>query len=63
MAAEGEEVSTSHTDETYKSVISISQESFKAPLLLNGGAVVALLAYLGQSPDRTSPDQSRRLVL
>src|SRR2546430_2679639 len=37
-----------HAIETYKSLISISTEAFKALQLLNGGAVVALLAYLGQ---------------
>lgn len=38
-----------HKLETYKSMISISVEGFKTLLLINGGAVVALLAYLGQS--------------
>lgn len=38
-----------HAIETYKSLISISTEAFKALQLLNGGAVVALLAYLGQA--------------
>jgi hypothetical protein len=37
-----------HAIETYKSLISISTDAFKALQLLNGGAVVALLAYLGQ---------------
>ena len=37
-----------HAIETYKSLISISTEGFKALQLLNGGAVVAMLAYLGQ---------------
>jgi len=37
-----------HAIETYKSLINISTEAFKALQLLNGGAVVALLAYLGQ---------------
>lgn len=40
----------SHTLETYKSLISISIEGLKTLLLINGGAVVALLAFLGQSP-------------
>lgn len=38
-----------HKLETYKSMISISVEGFKTLLLINGGAVVAMLAYLGQS--------------
>jgi len=37
-----------HAIETYKSLISISTEGFKALQLLNGGAVLAVLAYLGQ---------------
>jgi hypothetical protein len=37
-----------HGLETYRSLISISVEGLKALILLNGGAVVALLAYLGQ---------------
>jgi hypothetical protein len=36
-----------HALETYKSLIAISTEAFKALQLLNGGAVVALLTYLG----------------
>jgi hypothetical protein len=39
-----------HTSETYRSLISISMEGLKTLLLINGGAIVALLAYLGQSP-------------
>ena len=38
-----------HALETYKSMLSISVEGLKALLLINGGAVVAMLAYLGQS--------------
>ncbi len=34
-----------HAIETYKSLISISTEALKAFQWLNGGAVVALLAY------------------
>lgn len=43
-----------HALETYKSLISISTEGMKALQLVNGGAVVALLAYLGQSSDRAT---------
>lgn len=39
-----------HTLETYKSLISVSMEGLKTLLLINGGAVVAMLAFLGQSP-------------
>jgi len=35
--------------ETYKSLISISVEGFKTLLLINSGAVVAILAYVGQA--------------
>ena len=38
-----------HALETYKSLISISIEVVKALLYLNGGAIVALLAYVGQA--------------
>ena len=38
-----------HLVETYKSLVLISIEGLKALLLINGGAVVALLAFLGQS--------------
>jgi len=33
-------------------MVSLSTEALKAVLLLNGGAVVALLAYLGQASSR-----------
>lgn len=39
-----------HAIETYRSLISIALAGLKTLLLINGGAVVALLAYLGQSP-------------
>jgi hypothetical protein len=35
--------------ETYKSMISIGAEALKALQLINGGAIVAILAYLGQA--------------
>jgi hypothetical protein len=41
-----------HTIETYKSLISISTEALKTLQLLNGGAIVAFLAYLGQVSSR-----------
>jgi phosphate/sulfate permease len=37
--------------ETYKSMISIGTEALKALQLINGGAIVAILAYLGKTPD------------
>jgi hypothetical protein len=42
------EFEAAHAIETYKSLISISTEGFKALQLLNGGAVLAVLTYLGQ---------------
>ena len=41
-----------HALETYKSMISVGTEALKALQLINGGAVVALLAYLGQASGR-----------
>ena len=38
-----------HLAETYRSLISISIEFFKALLLINGGSIVAILAFLGQA--------------
>ena len=38
-----------HALETYKSLINIGTQGLKALQLLNGGAIVALLAYLGQA--------------
>ena len=38
-----------HALETYKSLISFGTEALKALQFLNGGAIVALLAYLGQA--------------
>src|SRR5258705_12584559 len=39
--------------ETYKSMIAIGTEALRALQLINGGAILALLAYLGQAPDRS----------
>lgn len=38
-----------HALETYKSLISVSMEGLKSLLLIHGGAVVAVVAFLGQS--------------
>lgn len=47
-----------HLAETYKSMITLSIEGFKFSALANGGACVALLAYLGNvaSKGATAPD-------
>jgi hypothetical protein len=49
-----------HTIETYKSMIGISAEALKTLQVLNGGAIVALLAYLGQVPAK--PCQVARIA-
>lgn len=41
--------SEEHAVETYKSLISISVEGLKTLLLINGGAVIAILTYIGNS--------------
>jgi len=38
-----------HSSETNKSMISISVEALKALLLINGGATIAMLSFLGAS--------------
>jgi uncharacterized BrkB/YihY/UPF0761 family membrane protein len=46
--------------ETYKSLVTLSTEGFKFSALINGGAAVALLAYLGNvaGKDAARPDMS-----
>lgn len=39
---------TERVTETYKSLITLSVEGFRYIALINGGAIVALLAYLGK---------------
>lgn len=41
------DLTNQHWLETYKSLVTLSIESFKFTALANGGAAVALLAYLG----------------
>ena len=51
-----------HQHETYKSMVTISVEAMKFSALANGGAAVALLAYLGnvisKGPENLVPDMS-----
>lgn len=49
---------TDHAIETYKSLLQISVAALKFLALLNGGAAVALLAYLGNIAGKsvTAPD-------
>ena len=44
--------------ETYKSLVTLSTEGFKLSALINGGAAVALLAYLGNvaGKEKSVPD-------
>jgi hypothetical protein len=57
-----DELRQTHWIETYKSLITLSIEGFRYAALVNGGAAVALLAYLGNvsgkganSPDMRCP--------
>jgi len=55
-----------HPEETYKSLITITIEVLKTLALVNGGAAVALLAYLGnltsREPARSLPNMTWALV-
>jgi hypothetical protein len=44
-----------HIEETFKGLIALSIELLKALLLINGGAAVAILAYLGNLPSHAYP--------
>lgn len=46
-----------HALETYRSLVTVATEGMKALQLVNGGAVVALLAYLGQAANRDQMGQ------
>ena len=55
-----------HIVETFKGLINLSIEGLKALLLINGGAAVAILAYLGNLASRASvahlPDVKNALL-
>lgn len=51
---------TEHWLETYKSLITLSVEAFKFSALINGGAAVALLAYLGNVSGKVIPSPDMR---
>jgi hypothetical protein len=56
-----QDIDKEHTIETYKSMIQISLEGFRLLAILNGGAAVALLSYLGSTAARgTSPSPDLR---
>jgi hypothetical protein len=44
-----------HLIETYKSLVTLSTEGFKLCALANGGAAVAILAYLGNVAGKDPP--------
>jgi uncharacterized membrane protein YidH (DUF202 family) len=44
-----------HIEETFKGLIALSIELLKALLLINGGAAVSILAYLGNLASHASP--------
>lgn len=52
-----------HAVETYKSLIQISVEGMKLLALLNGGAAVALLAYLGNVASKCGPVPDMRFSM
>jgi hypothetical protein len=54
-------MSQEHALETYRSLLLFGLEALKAMLLLNGGAIVAMLAYLGQVPTRADLARNARL--
>jgi hypothetical protein len=49
-----------HWLETYKSLVTLSIEGFKFSALANGGAAVALLAYLGNVAGKSVPTPDMR---
>jgi hypothetical protein len=49
--------------EAFRSLIQISVEGFKLLALLNGGAAVALLAYLGSIAGKTTQSPDMRLPM
>ncbi len=57
------DVGKEHAVETFKSLIQISVEGLKLLALLNGGAAVALLAYLGNISGKAFPTPDMRLPM
>jgi hypothetical protein len=51
-----------HAIETFKSLILVSLQGLKLLALFNGGAAVALLAYLGNVAGKGLPVPSMRLA-
>src|SRR5262249_1647758 len=51
-----------HLQETYKSLITISVECLKILIVINGGAAVAMLTYIGSLVGRSSPPRAADLT-
>lgn len=57
------DIQKEHAVETYKSLIQIALEGFKLLAVLNGGAAVALLAYLGNVAGKGAAVPDMRLPM
>lgn len=57
------EIQKEHAVETFKSLVRISVEGLKLLAVLNGGAAVALLAYLGNVAGKSVPTADMRLPM
>lgn len=57
------DIQKEHAIETYKSLIQVSVEGMKMLAILNGGASVSLLAYLGNVAGKGHPVPDMRLPM
>src|SRR5260370_16444275 len=57
------DISKEHAVDTFKSLVQISLEGLKLLSLFNGGAAVALLAYLGNVAGKGLPVPNMRLPM
>lgn len=56
-------IGNDHWLETYKSLVTVATEGFKFSTLINGGAAVALLAYLGNVAGSNKPVPNMRYAM
>jgi hypothetical protein len=63
MTSRPPDIRKEHAIETYKSLVQISVEGMKLLALLNGGAAVALLAYLGNVTAKTGSPPDMRVPM
>lgn len=56
-------IGNDHWLETYKSLVALATEGFKFSTLINGGAAVALLAYLGNVAGSNEPVPDMRYAM